>query len=304
MQEAADRARKLNRSLNTPATMDALVNAISDEILGIIKNYFKLYGPFYAIAMISGLRAHDIKGLLQRIDDFKAEIPEKTTNLKRRMEAAKKLMEEEEENRRKDLTPTDEETEEFITACEKYTSACADVYLIQKLASILDKVYDRINKENSETYEIYTTTIEVLGNMLHQDSIFATDTTRTSNGKGETFYFDAIGFKKSEAMRNKFLELFSEIIDDDHAQQLADDFKNNMFSESTAEIWKNAGEDREAVAQNIRELFKKFFAEYTTDTLEKFLVIVISQDLRQKDLQRFGMQQKQIIPLTLTSETT
>lgn len=276
MQEAADRARKLNRSLNTPATMDALVNAISDEILGIIKNYFKLYGPFYAIAMISGLRAHDIKGLLQRIDDFKAEIPEKTTNLKRRMEAAKKLMEEEEENRRKDLTPTDEETEEFITACEKYTSACADVYLIQKLASILDKVYDRINKENSETYEIYTTTIEVLGNMLHQDSIFATDTTRTSNGKGETFYFDAIGFKKSEAMRNKFLELFSEIIDDDHAQQLADDFKNNMFSESTAEIWKNAGEDREAFAQNIRELFKKFFAEYTTDTLEKFLVLANS----------------------------
>lgn len=278
MQEAADRARKLNRSLNTPATMDAIVKAISDEILSVVKNYFNLYGPFYAIAMISGLRAHDIKGFIQRIDDFKAEIPEKMTNLKRRMEAAKKTMEEEEENRRKDYTPSEDETEEFITACEKYTSACADVYLIHKLSTILDKVHERLNKENSETYEIYTTTIEVLGNMLHQDSIFATDTTRTSNGKGETFYFDAIGFKKSEAMRSKFLELFNEVIDDDHAQKLADDFKSNMFSEKTAEIWKNVGEDREAFAQNIRELFQKFFSEYTTDTLEKFLVLANSNE--------------------------
>ena len=278
MQEAADRARKLNRSLNTPATMDAIVKAITDEILTTIKNYFTLYGPFYAIAMISGLKGHDIKGFLQRIDEFKTEIPEKTTNLKRRMEAAKKLMEEEEENRRKDMTPSEGETEEFITACEKYTSACADVYLIQKLGSILDKVYEKLNKENSETYEIYTTTIEVLGNMLHQDSIFATDTTRTANGKGETFYFDAIGFKKSDAMRAKFLELFSGVIDDDHAQQLANEFKDNMFSESTAEIWRSAGEDREAFAQNIRDLFKGFFAEYTTDTLEKFLVLANSNE--------------------------
>ena len=273
MQEAADRAKKLNRSLNTPATMDAIVKAISDQILSIVKNYFNLYGPFYAIAMLSGISDHGIKGFIQRIDDFKADIPEKTTSLKKRMEAAQQTMIEEEENRRKDLTPTEEETEEFITACEKYTSACADVYLIQKLSSILDNVHERLNKENSETYEIYTTTIEVLGDMLHKDSIFATDTTRTSNGKGETFYFDAIGFKKSEAMRSKFLDLFDEVIDDEHAQKLADDFKNNMFSDATADIWRNAGANREDFAQNIRQLFQKFFSEYTTDTLEKFLVL-------------------------------
>ena len=276
MQEAAERALKLNRSLNTPATMDAIVKSISEEVLSTIKNYFNLYGPFYAIAMLSGLRGQNIRGFLQRFEEFRAEIPEKTISLKRRMEAAKKLMEEEEENRRKDMTPTDEETEEFITACEKYTSACADLFLIQKINGILDKVYERLNQENSKTYEIYTTTIEVLGNMLHQDSIFATDSTRTANSKGETFYFDAIGFKENEAMRSKFLQLFSEVIDDDHAQMLADEFKNNMFSETTAEIWQTAGENREAFAQNIREIFKNFFAEYTTDTLEKFLVLANS----------------------------
>lgn len=52
--------------------------------------------------------------------------------------------------------------------------------------------------------------------MLKTDSIFATDTTRTVNGKGEKFSFDAIGFKQSDAMREKFLKLFKNVVDDEH----------------------------------------------------------------------------------------
>jgi len=273
MEEASSRAKAYNRSINTPATKDKIVKSIVDEILEIVNQYFKARGPFYAIAMLSGLEQNNIRGFLQRIDDIKNNVDEKTKTYITRMDAAKETMEAEETERRKDITPTEDEVEGFVTACENYTKACADLFLFKKMKDILDDVKKELNKKNNETYKVYTTTIEVLSEMLHNDSVFATDSERRINGKGETFYFDAIGFNRSQDMRDKFLKLFADVIDDDHAQKLAEEFKNNMFGEKTINIWKSAGEDSKKFAQNIRNIFKEFFKEYTMDTLEKFLVL-------------------------------
>lgn len=273
MQEAANRASRVNKSLGTPATLEALVDAVANEILNEVKEYFDKFGPFYAIAMLSGLENKGIKGFTQRINDFKNGIPDKEKALTQIMKTAKAEMETEEEKRRKDLTPSEEENETFVNFCEKYTKACVDVFLIKKFKDILEKVESKLTDFNNKTYKVYTTTIEVLSEMLKTDSIFATDTTRTVNGKGEKFSFDAIGFKQSDAMREKFLKLFKNVVDDEHAEILANKFKDNMFKKEALDAWESAGEDQELFANNIREIFINFFSDYTKNTLEKFLVL-------------------------------
>lgn len=273
---AEELASQFNDWLNSPGVLDAAADGVASEILADIQELARENGPFYAMAYMAGLGGgenHALNGYLDKIDAFREEIPRKRDALEKAMQAKKDEMNKAEVERMRDKTPTDRENRYFAEICEDCARACADVHLIQKFDKILDGIYGRIRRENYEEYETCTTAMEVLGDMLQRDSAYAVGDSRARGAaKSEALSFDAIDFGQDREMRKKFLDLFADCFDAAGADRLAKEFQDNMFGERTRRLWRDAQGDRAAFAQNIRAIFQEFFAGYTKDALEKFVV--------------------------------
>lgn len=318
-QEADNLADSLFAQLRAANQNYTLYDRIYQPIEDIIKSkdFLTDYGPFVAIAILSGLGSEngrgEIKGCIDNLNymlsnQLNFEIEQK----RKAYEEKKQSLENESANMLADNTPTDDEIRHFIDVCYQYSLAKFE-YLVY--ANVMPNSYFpdnridtygvigylayRLNELNHETFQIFIPIINTLSDMLSNESHIFAGGKLTKGGNRTVYSMDIFNIDKSEQVRNRFKNLFDGYVDEKAIERISTKFADSMFT--SHEKWKMFLDENnnatEEFADEIRSIFADFLNPLVNNMLVKLLVLTYAN---QQDIQSLFTNGK-VTPAALTA---
>lgn len=317
-QEADNLAEGLYNQLVSLNQDNRLLNQMYLPIENIIKSkdFLTEYGPFVAIAILSGLNKDSSKNCIQGCIDnldymLSTELINKTDEKKKEFEEKLRKLENETNTMLADKTPTDAEIKDYIDVCYQYSLAKFEymvyanampntVYPDGRIANygIIGYLAYRLNELNHETFQIFIPIIQTLSDMLSDESHIFAEGKLTKGGNRTVYSMDIFNIDKSEHVRDRFKALFDGYVDDDAITKISNQFADSMFN--SPDKWRQFLDENnnatEEFADEIRRIFNEFLTPLVNNMLVKFLVLTYA---REEDIREMFVDGK-IAPQALT----
>lgn len=168
--------------------------------------------------------------------------------------------------------------------CNQAVTSQIDVVLFKTLSDALYNVAVRMNKLNSDLFEVYTSILTEIQKILNQDGQYFSDSNMSQVGKNRYFSIDIIKSGKGKAERlEKYLDSFISTVS---VQELAQNFIKKMRENRDKWVAQNSENDFDVVAE-VRDLMDACLNsnKMTTDIVEKFVTVAYStKDMKPEEL--------------------
>lgn len=272
--KADDIFKTKNNASSWTQITDKIVKPLTDALS--TQDYMANKGPFVCIATLGGYSG--IVGICDKLDNLKADTDKYKKASSEIAETKKEKMLEAAKLRESDITPTNEEMDEFIGICANYSEAVLDNLIYNNISGIIDLIRNKIRKFSNETFDIFIPIIEQLTEILNGDAMITATGRHSYAGNTHYFSMDAYGLEQSDEKRKRFQDLFRGYIDDAKITALAIKFADSMFGAESKDKWKNLQNQPDQLADEIRNVFSDFFKPFANSILEKFIVLAYSEN--------------------------
>ena len=261
-----------------------------NPIISLVDNAFTAddKGPVYAINLLSAgvNRAYTGRsGILAWLNKLVTDLPADNENWNNELSVVYEQLSQKAGEYDGSVSVPTEDLRAFTEDCRQYGEALLKCKLLGHAVDYLKDIYKKLNQKNETVFKIYTYAFEYLVEMLHKDSEYVADTNRHREGQTTVFSFDLTEFQENERNSERFKEFFKSVVDNKKLAEESKTFVDIIFGglkqkldpavqdENAAEVHEVKPKD---VIDIIRTYFQTSFAEFTTDVIEKFCVVVYS----------------------------
>lgn len=274
---------KYNNVKNNLNANPAPINDIVTNIVGLVKNtvtdntnFISNYGPIGALIVLAGDEDHTRIGLLDMLSNhisnyqkYLKAYKDETANKKQKMDAEKQRL-------ATDNSPTDAEIETFVGYCFDYSKAKFKELLFElAFIGICKRIYTEIQRINAQTFEIYVPILEEIKAILQEDSDVFQNSYLQRNG-GSAKYRMAYDLNGALARNQLFTEFFNGYVDPAASDSIVKSLMRSIFDVKSREKWQAYSQEPEALADELRNVFKQAIDPLVSGMLEKFMVLVYS----------------------------
>lgn len=266
------------------------VDPIISEIDKAFYNQEK--GPVYAINLLSAgfdssllLKYNDF-GVLVRIANMISELSSEASKWKLELEQSYNALIQKADLLDGKISADASELDAFTNSCRQNAEDYLKAHILEALVDYLKSIYDDLNEKNNRIFNVYTTTLELLLEMLGKDSQYISNTDRKREGHTTIFSFDVANFEADDPKSKRFTDYFDSVVDKQNLDTESSRFVNKIFGkikdkfDPVSMVGKdNIEADEDDIIEIIREYFNECFSEWaawTDDVIEKFCVIAYS----------------------------
>lgn len=239
-------------------------------------NFWDNYGPYGGIVLLTGCDGTDTHGIIDILVDMGNSLGEIIQKKNTAVNEKANALSAAQDTLQRDHSPTDEEIEVFIDACNDYSKAYFDALFVSKYgAQYLSFLVRNLNDYNLQTFKIYVPIIDAIADILSEDADAFAKGYLTVNNDKSVFSLNALNLDRAMERNDLFAKMFNGYLANSQMiSTIKTELTHLLFAQEHREKWINFSNNPELLNDAIREVFSSITKPLVSSMLEKFIVLV------------------------------